>query len=268
MSLEWRIAGIYDNKSGEWNKLVYAHSNSEKKTCVNGHEAKLRLRRAGEPETNDDGFDIVTPDLEFAEGEFLSINTGETMLRVGTDKTVSVICPGFVGVSAPVEILRPVRAGVLTVSDKASRGERIDSSGPSLAEMTRAIGCVVEKLGIVPDDKVSISDKLKDWADNVGLDIILVTGGTGLSMRDVTPEALMDIHDKVIPGFGEIMRTHAMRYTQRGFLSRSLAITRGATLIVAMPGSERGARQSFEAISPALRHGIGTLCGWDSECGH
>ena len=268
MSVEWRIAGICDNKSGEWQKLIYAHSNSGGKTCVNGHEAALRLRLAGETAADDDGFDIVTPHLKFAEGEFLSINAGETMLRVGTGKAVSVVCPGFAGVSAPVETLRPIRVGVLTVSDKVSRGERIDTSGPSLADMVRAIGSVAERLGIVPDDRTSISDKLMDWADNDDLDLILVTGGTGLSARDVTPEALMDIHDKIAPGFGEIMRAHAMRYTQRGFLSRGLAVTRGGTLIVALPGSERGARQCFEAITPALRHGIGTLRGWDTECGH
>ena len=268
MSLKWRIAGIYDNKSGEWQKLIYVHFNSGGKTCVNGHEAILRLRRAGEAKANDDGLDIVAPRSEFAEGEFLSINAGETMLRVGTGKVISVVCPGFVGVSASVETLRPVRAGVLTVSDKASRGERADTSGPSLADIARAIGSVVERLDTVPDDMASISDKLKNWADNDDLDLILVTGGTGLSMRDVTPEALMDIHDKVAPGFGEIMRAHAMMYTQRGFLSRCLAVTRGGTLIVAVPGSERGARQCFEAIAPALRHGIGTLRGWDSECGH
>jgi molybdenum cofactor synthesis domain-containing protein len=267
MSRGWKIAGICDNKSGEWQKLVYAHSNSEGKTCVNGNEAMLRFRRAGESAARKDGFDIVAPYSDFAEGEFLSINAGETMLRVEVDKVVSMVCPGFVGVSALVEVLRPIRAGVLTVSDKCSREERVDTSGPALADMARAIGSVVERLGIVPDDRDSISDKLKDWAGD-GLDLILVTGGTGLSMRDVTPEALMDIHDKVAPGFGEIMRAHAMRYTPRGFLSRCLAVTRGNTLIVALPGSDRGARQCFEAIAPALRHGIETLRGWDSECGH
>ncbi|MCL2684485.1 MAG: MogA/MoaB family molybdenum cofactor biosynthesis protein [Synergistaceae bacterium] len=266
--MKWKIAGICDNKSGEWQKLIYVHLNSEGKTCVNGHEAALGFRPPGEPAERYDGFDIVTRDSAFAEGEFLSINDGETMLCLGSDKVVSVVCPGFVGVSASLEVLRPIRVGVLTVSDKGARGERTDTSGPALADMARAIGSVVERRDIVPDDRASISNKLKDWADNDSLELILVTGGTGLSTRDVTPEALMDIHDKVAPGFGEIMRAHAMRYTPRGFLSRSLAVTRRGTLIVALPGSERGVHQCFEAISPALRHGVETLRGWDSECGH
>ena len=149
MPREWKIAGICENKSGEWHKLIYAHSNSAGKTCVNGGEVMLALRLAGEFYTRNDGFDIVFPSSEFAEGEFLSINAGETMLRVGTGKTVSVVYPGFVGVSASVEVMRPIRVGVLTVSDKCSRGERVDTSGPALADMTCVIGSVVEKLGIV-----------------------------------------------------------------------------------------------------------------------
>jgi molybdenum cofactor synthesis domain-containing protein len=234
---------------------------------VNGHETALRINRAGENGFAGDGFSIVVPpDAEFSKGEFLSVNSGETMLKIA-DTSVSAVCPGFIGVSASMEALRPIRAGVLTVSDKGSRGERVDTAGPALADLVRAIGSVVERRDIVPDEREIIAGKLREWADGDGLELILVTGGTGLSKRDVTPEALMDVQDKVIPGFGEIMRSHSMLYTPRGFLSRGLAASRGMTLIITLPGCERAATQSFEAITPALRHGIGTLCGWDFECG-
>jgi molybdenum cofactor synthesis domain-containing protein len=166
-----------------------------------------------------------------------------------------------------MEVIRPIRVGVLTVSDKGSRGEREDTAGPALADLVSAVGGVTEKRHVVPDEREMISAKLREWTDNDRLHLIITTGGTGISPRDVTPEALMDIADRTVFGFGEIMRARAVRYTSRGFLSRGLAVTRGKTLIMAFPGSERGARQCFEAVSPALRHGVEILNGWDSECG-
>jgi molybdenum cofactor synthesis domain-containing protein len=268
MGREWKIAGLYDNVTGEWLKLAYAHSNAGGSVCMNGGETKLRVCRAGEPRDAGDGFFIVVPgDANFEAGEFLSVNSGETMLRAGSDLSLSVVCPGFVGVSARMEALRPIRAGVLTVSDKGSRGEREDTAGPALADLARAIGSSIARIGVVPDERDVIAGTLREWADADRLELILTTGGTGLSRRDVTPEALMDVSDRIAPGFGEIMRARSALYTPRGFLSRGLAVTRGGALIIAMPGSERAARQCFEAISPALRHGVETLCGRDFECG-
>jgi molybdenum cofactor synthesis domain-containing protein len=198
---------------------------------------------------------------------FFAVNSGETMLRSDENSGVSVICPGFIGVSSPLEPRRPIRAGVLTVSDKGSRGERVDTAGPALADLVTAIGSDVLMTGVVPDDRGTIAETLADWTDSAGLELILTAGGTGLSVRDVTPEALMDIQDRTAPGFGEIMRSHSMSFTSRGFLSRGLAVTRKSTLIIAFPGSERAVRQCFEAISPALRHGVEILSGWDAECG-
>jgi molybdenum cofactor synthesis domain-containing protein len=143
----------------------------------------------------------------------------------------------------------------------------VDTAGPALADLLRAVGSTVERREVVPDERDVIASKLTEWSGPDGLDLILTTGGTGLSRRDVTPEALMDVGEKTAPGFGEIMRSHSMLYTPRGFLSRGTAVTRGGSLIIAMPGSERGARQCFEAVMPALRHAVGTLRGWDSECG-
>jgi molybdenum cofactor synthesis domain-containing protein len=166
-----------------------------------------------------------------------------------------------------LEVWRPINAAVLTVSDKGSRGERDDTAGPALADMASALGARSAHRDIVPDERGVIADKLKSWADSGEVNLILTTGGTGLSRRDVTPEAIMDVHDRTIPGFGEIMRAHSMLYTPRGFLTRSLAVTRGETLIIAFPGSERAVRQCFEAIAPGLRHAVEILCGWDAECG-
>jgi molybdenum cofactor synthesis domain-containing protein len=268
MRRESKISGLRNERRDEWYKLVYVHNNSNGGTCVNGSECLISLKKAGGiPEDGTDFSIILPPGLEYPEGHFLSINSGETVLRAGENSRAAVVCPGFIGVSSTAEVMRPILAGVLTVSDKGSRGEREDTAGPALADLVSSVGCVVEKRRVVPDDRETISEILREWADNLGLHLIITTGGTGLSPRDVTPEALMDISEKTAPGFGEIMRAHAMRYTSRGFLSRGLAVTRGKTLIIAFPGSERGVKQCFEAIAPALRHGVEILNGWDSECG-
>jgi molybdenum cofactor synthesis domain-containing protein len=268
MRRESKISGLCDIRLNEWHKLVYVHENSRGGTCVNGSEYVISLKKAGGPQDGETGFSIILPpDLEYRNGYFISVNSGETVLGVGENSRVSVVCPGFIGVSSAIEAMRPIAAGILTVSDKGSRGKREDTAGPALMDLVSVIGCVVEKYHIVPDEKEVISEKLREWTDDYGLSLIITTGGTGLSPRDVTPEALMDISERTVFGFGEIMRAHAMRYTPRGFLSRGLAVTRGKSLIIAFPGNERGVRQCFEAIAPALRHGVEILNGWDSECG-
>jgi molybdenum cofactor synthesis domain-containing protein len=246
------------------------HSNSGGELCVNGEPAKAAVRFAGRGlESGPDGFEmVIAPGPVAPDSVFIAVNSGETVLWADSGGGITCVCPGFVCVSDSIEFRRPIRAGVLTVSDKGARGEREDSSGPALADLTRAIGSEIVCSAIVPDDREIIASLLREWADERSLDLILTTGGTGLSRRDVTPEALMDVSDRVVPGFGEIMRARAMLYTERGYLSRSLAVTRGGALIVAFPGSERAVRQCFEAVAPALRHGVETLCGWDSECGH
>jgi molybdenum cofactor biosynthesis protein MoaC len=162
---------------------------------------------------------------------------------------------------------RALRAAVLTVSDKGSRGEREDTAGPALCGLLESMGAEVLHKTIVPDEPSAITEVLEAWSEDVQL--ILTTGGTGLSPRDVTPDALEKIADRVVPGFGESMRAESRKYTPNASLSRGLAVTRGRCLIVALPGSRRGAEQCFEAIRPALRHAVGTLNGWDedSECG-
>lgn len=158
--------------------------------------------------------------------------------------------------------------GVLTVSDKGSRGERVDTSGPALAGMAKEMGFSVEVCDVVPDDRDLIADRLIEWCDVRNLHLVLITGGTGLSPRDVTPEALLSVADREVPGMGERMRGYSLAFTDRAILSRATAATRGGTLILAMPGSERGARQCFSAVQSVLVHGLETLRGKTSDCGH
>ena len=263
-----RVTGLYNSKRGEFCKLVYAHRDSNGASCVNGESVNIILRRAGEIMTENPGFLIVVPPgMKYETGDFLSVNSGETVFRIEPGNIISVICPGFAGVSARIDVLRPIRTGVLTVSDRGYAGERADTAGPALEDLAAAAGAVVERRDIVPDERDVISRKLVEWADSDALELILTTGGTGLSPRDVTPEALTDIGDRVAPGFGEAMRARSMYYTPRGYLGRGVAVTRGKTLIIAFPGSERAVRQCFEAIVPALRHGVEILIGRDADCG-
>lgn len=270
MNSAMRIIGLYRAKEKEWDKLIYLHRNAEGRPCVNGSAARIALHTAGaHPLPEDADYVAVLPGgVNPPEEFFLAVNGGECLLRKEKGKPLEVRNAGFLGVSSPAEFWRPISAGVLTVSDKGSRGEREDTAGPALADMIEALGSVVVRQGVVPDDRSAIAGRLTDWTDNDELQVILTTGGTGLSPRDVTPEALMDIHDRIVPGFGEIMRARSMLHTPRGFLTRSIAILRKKTLIIAFPGSERAVRQCFEAIAPGLRHGVEIMSGWDAECGH
>ncbi len=167
----------------------------------------------------------------------------------------------------PASFLRPLRAGVLTVSDKGSRGEREDTSGPALAERLRGIGCDTAETAVVPDENEAIAAILKNWTDLKDLHLILCTGGTGFSPRDITPEVLESIAGRKVPGIGEAMRQASLRITPKAMLSRSNAVIRGETLIISLPGSAKGATECFDAIAGPLRHGIEILRGWDGECG-
>ncbi|MDR1916142.1 MAG: MogA/MoaB family molybdenum cofactor biosynthesis protein [Synergistaceae bacterium] len=267
---ELKILGLHDMRSGEWCKLVYMHSNSNGELRVNGEPARVAIRFAGEPTEGASArlAIVIARGAMIPRSVFVAINSGTTMLWADENSEIGVVCPGFVCVSDRIELRRPLKVGVLTISDKGARNEREDLSGPALADLVVALGSEITCSDILPDDRGAIAEKLRRWSDEEHLQLILTTGGTGLSSRDITPEALMDVHDRVAPGFGEIMRAHAMLYTERGYLSRSLAVIRGNTLIVAFPGSERAVRQCFEAVAPALRHGVETLSGWDCECGH
>jgi molybdopterin adenylyltransferase len=160
-----------------------------------------------------------------------------------------------------------MRVGILTVSDKGARGEREDRSGPAIGKMMSDEGAEIVRTHIVPDEIDEIRAVLIKWSDE-GLDLVLTTGGTGFSPRDWTPEATRAVLEREAPGIAEAMRQAGMKKTPTAMLSRGVAGLRKATLIVNLPGSEKGARESLEAIMEALPHGIEILKGQAGECGH
>jgi len=157
-------------------------------------------------------------------------------------------------------------AGILTISDKGSRGERIDESGKVIEQILAALGARVLKYEIVPDDREVISAKLAEWVDSEGIELILTTGGTGLTPRDVTPEATLAVIDKEVPGFAEAMRAESLKKTPMAVLSRAVAGIRKRSLIINLPGSPRAVRECMEVVSPALNHAIETLRGQSGDC--
>jgi molybdenum cofactor synthesis domain-containing protein len=154
-----------------------------------------------------------------------------------------------------------MRVAVLTVSDGAHRGVRADTSGDAVAELVGAQGGEIVGRTVVPDERDEIAAQLRAWCDNGAVDLILTTGGTGLAARDVTPEATRDVAEREAPGIAEAMRAEGLRHTPRAMLSRSLAVVRGATLIVNLPGSEKGVRESLGAVIEVLPHAVELLRG-------
>ena len=149
-------------------------------------------------------------------------------------------------------------AAVLTISDKGARGERIDTSGPALCRMLEKQGYRVLCQRILPDERDQIAAELTACADR-GIALVLTTGGTGFSPRDITPEATLDVIERQAPGLAEVMRTESMKVTPRGCLSRGVAGIRGGTLIVNLPGSEKAAKENLLAVIDALTHGLDML---------
>jgi len=153
------------------------------------------------------------------------------------------------------------RVGILTVSDKGSRGERVDTSGAAIREMLASLKATVEHYQVVPDEKEVVASRLREWADEAGLDLIITTGGTGLSPRDVTPEATLAVVDRVVPGMAEAMRQEGLKHTPMSMLSRAVVGVRGRTLIVNLPGREQGVRQNLAYLLPVLSHALEMLGG-------
>ena len=156
-----------------------------------------------------------------------------------------------------------IRVGILTVSDRCSRGAAVDTSGPSLAAMAREkLGAEIALTACVPDEIDQIAATFRDWARaDRGIDLIVSTGGTGLAPRDVTPEAAMQVIERPHAGLMELARIRCMAKTARTFLSRGVAGTINDTLIITLPGSPRGATENFEALLDILPHAVETLRG-------
>jgi molybdopterin adenylyltransferase len=159
-------------------------------------------------------------------------------------------------------------AGILVISDRGWSGERPDKSGQVAKELIGRLGIEVTKYEVVPDETEVISKQLREWSDIVGLDLIVTSGGTGLSPRDVTPEATLAVIDKIIPGLTEAMRMATMKRKPEAILSRAVAGSRGKCLIVNLPGSPKAVKECLEVILPVLPHALEILGGKISECGH
>lgn len=159
-----------------------------------------------------------------------------------------------------------IQVGVITASDKGACGEREDLSGPTLAKLVQGIGGQVVEYVVIPDDQALLEETMRFWADERKLDLILTTGGTGFSIRDVTPEATLAVADRMVPGIAEVMRMESLKVTPKAMLSRAIAVLRKRTLIINMPGSPKAVRECFAAIAPAIPHGIDILKGEASEC--
>lgn len=159
------------------------------------------------------------------------------------------------------------KVGIITASDKGSRGEREDISGQVIHEMVTKAGYEVVSLKIVPDERDALSIEMMRLADVVGVHLILTTGGTGFSKRDITPEATKAVIEREASGIAEAIRYNSLKITPKGMLSRGVAGIRGETLIINLPGSPKAVRESLEYILQPVYHGLQILVGDDSECG-
>ncbi len=275
-----RILRLHLADMGEDTPVCYLHRKASGSACINAKEGQITLvppatsllpASAKEPKL----FMVANLPHVLANEDshvFLSLGPGQAVLKAQPGNegqkglSVDVIIPGFVTVSQKIEIWKPLHVGILTVSDKGSRGERTDTAGPALEELVSGIGGEVLFRKIVPDETTAIQKTVQQWSKE-GCHLILTTGGTGLSMRDVTPDSLSEIADRTVPGLGELIRMKTVHQTPRSVLSRTIAVTLDQTLAISLPGSERGARECFQVIAPVLRHAVEILLGWGGDCG-
>ena len=184
-----------------------------------------------------------------------------------------VVQTGTVAVGDSVEVVecvhrRTFQAVILTISDRCSRGETTDTAGPAVATLlSGSIDAHVYATEIIPDDGGRIAERLRHYSDGHSIDLVLAVGGTGFALRDVTPEAVRDVIERPTPGLDEAMRRSSMEKTPTAMLSRAVSGIRSHTLIVSLPGSERGAVENLQALLAALGHGLAKLRGDPSDCG-
>lgn len=162
---------------------------------------------------------------------------------------------------------KKITAAVITVSDKGYEGKRDDLGGPLTAKILEEHGYDVVYHTIVPDEQMMIEEELKKCADELRIDLVATTGGTGFSLRDVTPEATIAVCDRMAPGIAEAMRMESYKITKKAMLSRAASGIRWQTLIINLPGSPKAVRENLEAVLPTLAHGIEILKGDAGECG-
>ena len=159
-----------------------------------------------------------------------------------------------------------IKTAILTISDKGSRGERVDGTGPAIRNQLEGKGYNISFYKIIPDERLEIEEVLIYLCDEIGVDLILTNGGTGFSERDVTPEATKNVIEKYVPGIGEAMRMKSLAITPKAMLSRSIAGIRRKSLIINLPGSPKGAVENLQFIIDAIPHGIEILKGEATEC--
>ena len=199
-------------------------------------------------------YDLVLLDLNLPRVVFARVVKGGT-IHTGDEMKL---------LPTPADL--PLRAAVITLSDKGSRGEREDKSGPLIVEMLTATGYKVEETLLLPDDAAQLKTQLLRLADARQVNLILTTGGTGFAPRDITPEVTLSVAERNAPGIAEAMRYHSLTITPRGMLSRAASVLRGKTLIVNLPGSPKAVKENLEYILPSLAHGIRLAAGLDGEC--
>ncbi|RQD75299.1 MAG: MogA/MoaB family molybdenum cofactor biosynthesis protein [Candidatus Syntrophonatronum acetioxidans] len=158
------------------------------------------------------------------------------------------------------------KAAILTASDKGSRGEREDTSGKVIEEVVKRLGGEVVEYVMIPDDPESIKKQLMIFTDQVKAHLILTTGGTGLSPRDNTPEATLEVVDRLVPGMAEAMRAESLKKTPHAMLSRAVCGVRKGSLIINLPGSPKAVRECLEVVEPALPHALELLKGQITDC--
>jgi molybdenum cofactor synthesis domain-containing protein len=163
--------------------------------------------------------------------------------------------------SAHEDSRHPYRVGIVVSSDRSSRGEQEDLSGPLIREMVEAEGFLVANSTLLPDEQALLEAELRHLCDGRLVDLILTTGGTGFSPRDLMPEATTAVAERLVPGIGEAMRLNSLNITPRAMLSRGIAAIRGETLIINLPGSPKAVRENLGFIISTLRHGLDMLTG-------
>ena len=181
-----------------------------------------------------------------------------------------VLHGGEISVGDRLEFVSPrkFRAGIITASDKGSRGEREDLSGPAVREYLEKQGYEVISEKILPDDEEALYQEMVRLSDKEGADVVFTTGGTGFSARDNTPEATMRAATKNVPGIAEAIRYYSLQITPRAMLSRAVSVMRNKTLIINLPGSPKAVRECLDAVLPTLGHGIRIMTGEEAECGN
>ena len=183
-----------------------------------------------------------------------------------------VLQEGYIRAGIPIEVVTSLKAAVLTISDKGAKGQRENQSYPLAQQILEESGYAIVQNQTLPDEQQQIEDALIELADTMKVDLVITSGGTGLSKRDVTPEATLAVAERAVPGIAEAIRAHSVQITKRAILGRGVSVIRGGTLIVNLPGSPKAVQESLRYILPHLAHGIeipaNSICPISTKCFH